>query len=356
MTLDLPIDYLEGKGAKRLPATLRMGQQRLLVAGQGLARSLALDDVLAPVRTTDGGRSLPLRDGGALYCRDGDAWDRWAAATGHRHQLVPRTNPAWPWCAVVLATIGVLLAVGAALHAWALPWAARTLVTAVPPEVDRALGDAALKAVEADALVPSELPEARQARLRLAFAGIVRKSRGGQAVPVAHQVIFRKARDETLGPNALALPGGTIVVTDQLVELLADNEDAMLGVLAHEFGHIEARHGMRLFVQDSLLGVAYGWLFDDFGRLLGTAPVLLGRAAYSRDAERAADATSVQLLKASNISPLVMVGLLEKLAALPERPAAGDETPRWLGLTIASHPSSAERIQFFRDAAQSRRP
>jgi len=356
MTLDLPIDYLEGKGAKRLPATLRMGQQRLLVAGQGLARSLALDDLLVPVRTTDGGRSLPLRDGGTLYCRDGEAWDRWATAIGHRHQLVPRTNPAWPWFAVVLATIAIVLAAGAALYMWALPWAARTLVAAVPLEVDRALGDAALKAVEADALVPSELPEARQARLRLAFAGIVRKSRGGQAVPVAHQVIFRKARDHTMGPNALALPGGTIVVTDQLVELLADNEDAMLGVLAHEIGHIEARHGMRLFVQESLLGVTYGWLFDDFSRLLGAAPVLLGRAAYSRDAERAADAASVQLLKASNISPLVMVGLLEKLAALPERPATGGETPRWMGLTIASHPNDAERIQFFRDAAQSRSP
>ena len=353
MTLDLPIDYLEGKGAKRLPATLRMGQQRLLVAGQGLARSLALDDLLAPVRTTDGGRSLPLRDGGALYCRDGDAWDRWAATTGHRHQLVPRTNPAWPWFAGVVAILAVVLAAGAALHAWALPWAARTLVAAVPLEVDRALGDAALKALEADALVPSELPEARQARLRLAFAGIVRKSSGGQTVP-AHQVIFRKARDNTMGPNALALPGGTIVVTDELVELLADNEDAMLGVLAHEFGHIEGRHGMRIFVQESLLGVAYGWVFDDFTRLLGAAPVLLGRAAYSRDAERAADAASVQVLKASNISPLVMVTFFERLAALPERAATDGQPPRWIGLAIASHPNDAERIQFFRDAAQSR--
>ena len=356
MTLDLPIDYLEGKGAKRLPATLRMGQQRLLVAGQGLARSLALDDLLTPVRTTDGGRSLPLRDGGALYCRDGEAWDRWAAATGHRHQLVPRTNPAWPWFAVVVAMIAIVLGVGAALYVWALPWASRTFVAAVPLEVDRALGDATLKSIEAEALAPSELPEARQARVRLAFAGIVRKSRGGQAVPVAHQVIFRKARENTIGPNALALPGGTIVVTDQLVELLADNEDAMLGVLAHEFGHIEARHGMRLFVQESLLSMAYGWLLDDFSRVLGAAPVLLGRAAYSRDAEREADATSVQLLKASNISPLVMVVFFEKLAALPQRQEADAQTPRWLGLGVGSHPEDAERIRFFRDAAQSRRP
>ena len=102
MNLDLPIDFREGKGTRPLPATLRMGQQRLLVAGQGLARSLALDDLLAPERTTDGGRSLPLRDGGVLYCPDGAAWDRWATAAGLRRRLVPRANPVWAWIALFI--------------------------------------------------------------------------------------------------------------------------------------------------------------------------------------------------------------------------------------------------------------
>lgn len=353
MHLDLPIDYREGKGAKSLPATLRMGQERLLIAGQGLARSLALDDLLAPQRTTDGGRTLPLRDGGALYCRDGSAWDRWAVANGHQRELVPRANPAWPWLALFFATLALASALGGGLYAWALPWAARTLVALVPIEVDRGLGDAALKSAEAEALSPSELPEARQARLRLAFAGVVRKAYGDKGGPT-YQVLFRKARDAAMGPNAFALPGGTIVVTDELVDLLAAHDDALLGVMAHELGHVEGRHGMRLFVQTSVLGVVAGWALGDFSGLLATAPVMLGRAAYSRDAEREADAASVRILKASGVSPLVMVTFFEKLAARPARAEGDEDTARWLGLTIASHPRDAERIRFFRDAAQSR--
>lgn len=351
MTHDLPIDYREGKGAPSVPATLRMGQQRLLVAGQGLARSLPFDDLLQPERTTDGGRSVVLRSGGALYCRDGAAWDKWAAAHGHARELVPRTNTVWPWLALFMATLALAVALGTSLYVWALPWAARTLVALVPLEVDRALGDASLKSVELDSLAPSQLPEARQARLRLAFAGIVRQAHGDK--PPVHQILFRKSRDKGMGPNAFALPGGTIVVTDELVDLLADNDDAVLGVMAHELGHVEHRHGMRLFVQSSLLGVLTGWVLGDFSGLMGTAPVVLGRAAYSRDAEREADAAAVALLKANRISPLVMVTFFEKLAAArPPVPEGG--MPRWLGLGIASHPEDAERMQFFRDAAQSR--
>ena len=353
MNLDLPIDFREGKGARPLPATLRMGQQRLLVAGQGLARSLALDDLLPPERTTDGGRSLPLRDGGVLYCPDGAAWDRWATAAGLRRRLVPRANPVWAWIALFITTLACAAALGTALYVWALPWAARTLVAMVPTEVDRALGDAALKSVEADDLAPSELAEARQARLRLAFAGVVRKA-WGDLPPPRHELLFRKSRDPAMGPNAFALPGGTIVVTDELVELLDGHEDAVLGVMAHELGHVEARHGMRLFVQTSVLGVLAGWVLGDFSGMVAAAPVMLGQAAYSRDAEREADATSVRVLKASNISPLVMVTFFEKLAARPAAEPASEATPRWMGLAIASHPDDIERIQFFRDAAQSR--
>ena len=194
------------------------------------------------------------------------------------------------------------------------------------------------------------MPRGRKARLalRVLLAYKARKAHGDK--PPVHQILFRKSRDKGMGPNAFALPGGTIVVTDELVELLDDNDDAVLGVMAHELGHVEHRHGMRLFVQSSLLGVLTGWVLGDFSGLMGTAPVVLGRAAYSRDAAREADAAAVALLKASRISPLVMVTFFEKLAAA-RPPAPADGMTRWLGLGIASHPEDAERMQFFRDAA-----
>lgn len=349
MTPDLFIDFREGKGAPSLPATLRMGQERLLIAGQGLARSLAFADLLAPVRTTDGGRSVPLKDGGALYCPDGAAWDRWAVAHGHARLLVPRANTLWPWLAMFVVTLALVVAAGTGLYAWGLPWAARTLVAVIPVEVDRALGDAALKAADADTLSPSELPEARQSRLRLAFAGIVRKAYGTQAPP--YQLLFRKVRDTTLGPNAFALPGGTIVVTDALVEMLDGHDDVVLGVMAHELGHVSQRHGMGLMVQTRALSVVTSWVLGDFSRVLASAPAVLGNAAYSRAAEREADVAAVVVLKASGISPLVMLTLFDKLQAQGGG-APRDESTAWFGVSLASHPADAERVHFFRDAAQ----
>ena len=79
-----------------------------------------------------------------------------------------------------------------------------------------------------------------------------------------HRLVFRKSR---IGPNAFALPGGTMVMTDQLVELV-DHDDAVLtGVLAHELGHLQARHGMRMLVQATAIGAVSSLVFGDFSAL-----------------------------------------------------------------------------------------
>ena len=91
------------------------------------------------------------------------------------------------------------------------------------------------------------------------------------------------------------------------------NDDAVLGVLAHEFGHVRLRHAMRQLVQVSAVGFAVSVAFGDYGTLIGSAPVLLATLGYSRDAEREADAESVRLMRAVGISPRVMVGFFEAI-------------------------------------------
>lgn len=351
MSLDLPIDYRIAPGARSLPATLRMGRERLLVAGQGLARSLALDDVLPAQRTVDGGRTLPLRDGGVLYCPDGAAWDRWAAATGHQRRLVPRRNPTWSWLASFVATVVFATALSGALYVWALPWVARALVAVIPPEADRALGEAAWNVLEHDVLAPSELPEASQARLRLAFDGIVRTAWGPDGKPPPYRVVFRRAQAGGLGANALALPGGIVVVTDDLVTALEGQEDALLGLMAHELGLVQSRTAMRLIAQARLPRMVAGWVLGDFTRMTVAAPRVLAHATLPRGAVREADDAAVQVLRASNLSPLVMVAAFEKLSGAPGHDG---EPADWSGLAVSRHLGDPDRVKFFRDAAQSR--
>jgi Zn-dependent protease with chaperone function len=167
----------------------------------------------------------------------------------------------------------------------------------------------------------------------------------------AWKLEFRRARDKRLGPNALALPGGTIILTDELAELLPGDPDAVLGVLGHEFGHVRLRHAMRQLVQASAIGFAVSVAFGDYGTLIGTAPVLLASLGYSRDAEREADAESVRLMRAAGISPRVMVAFfeaIERWRAGQKRAGVDDDA---IGLAFSSHPATAERIAFFRAAA-----
>jgi predicted Zn-dependent protease len=104
---------------------------------------------------------------------------------------------------------------------------------------------------------------------------------------------------------------------------------------------------MRSLVQVTLLGTATSLAFGDFSNILAAAPVLLGQLAYSRDFEREADQHAVQVLRASEISPEVMVTLFERLAQ--QRTSVRDSH---VGIAFASHPAETERIRLFRDAAR----
>jgi predicted Zn-dependent protease len=236
------------------------------------------------------------------------------------------------------------------LYAWGIPWMGRVAVAAIPLSVDHAIGEAALKALDDDMLQPSALPAEQQQRLRDALQRAVATLPPG-SVP-EHRLVFRRGK---LGPNAFALPGGTLVMTDALVRLVNGDEAMVVGVLGHELGHVTERHGLRLLVQAGVIGALSSVVLGDFSTLLAGAPVLLGQAAYSRDAEREADAHAVNVLKAAGHSPAVMVAFFEKIAgrdapAVPGRPTESPSASGF-GIAIASHPADEERIRYFREAA-----
>lgn len=305
--------------------------------------SVPAAEVHWPERTRHGGRLAQLPDGQSLQAVDVAAWDAWMAQHQPvRESWVVRMQQNWRG---VAASLLLLVAALAAMYQWGLPWVAVGVTALVPQRIDALIGDGVLDSLDRNLTKPSELPAAEQARIRRAFTQMVARAHPDDAPPWTLE--FRAARDKDLGPNALALPGGTIVLTDELVQLLPDNDDAVLGVLGHEFGHVRLRHSMRQLVQASAVGFATSVAFGDYGTLIGTAPVLLATLGYSRDAEREADAESVRLMRATGISPRVMVGFFEAIERWrgQQSPEAGESA---IGMAFSSHPATAERIQFFK--------
>ena len=134
-------------------------------------------------------------------------------------------------------------------------------------------------------------------------------------------------------PNAFALPGGFVFVTDGLLRLCADDREASAFVVAHEMGHVLLDHARDRLMADLV--------FDVVGRRVPAAGQvvreMLGKG-YSRDQELEADREAVRLLMAAGFHPDGGVRALESLAR--HTPEQED-----LGEYFSTHPRLHERIR-----------
>ncbi|MDJ0945026.1 MAG: M48 family metalloprotease [Kiloniellales bacterium] len=155
--------------------------------------------------------------------------------------------------------------------------------------------------------------------------------------------------------NAFALPGGYIYITRGLLAL-AENEAEVAGVLAHEIGHVTARHSAERYGNTVAAGVATTLLSVLVG---GPAAQAAGGAAglalqsYSRDQEFEADMLGVRYLSRAGYDPGGMSSFLEKLQAhsrleaeLRGKPGEADKFD-----IMQTHPRTADRIQKAAQAA-----
>jgi Zn-dependent protease with chaperone function len=242
---------------------------------------------------------------------------------------------------LTILVVGFIAFVGVA-YVYGVPLGARLVLMLVPQSVDETIGTLSFESMDGEVVRPSRLPAAEQTRLRTAFERAIEAADGPSAAPT--RLDFRSG---DIGPNAFALPGGRIVMTDELVSLVDGRQDVIVGVLAHEYGHVRARHGVRMVAQSALLALGMSILFGDVTSMLAGASRMLGEQAYSRDAEREADAESVRVMRAAGISPRVMVAFFDMLASKNLGSGRGP------AIAFASHPADAERIEFFTRAASS---
>jgi len=147
--------------------------------------------------------------------------------------------------------------------------------------------------------------------------------------------------------NGFSLPGGHVYITTALLKLANDNE--LASVLAHEVGHIVARHSLKTLKQSQeydeiakslgeLTGVA-GSIARDLGVTLGQIVGAGLLTIHTRDEEREADFLGVRAMPAAGFDQQGMVTMFQRLARIEE------QNSDLLGSLFSDHPDAAERIE-----------
>ena len=150
--------------------------------------------------------------------------------------------------------------------------------------------------------------------------------------------------DET---NAWALPGGKVGVYTGIFKAARD-QDQLAGVIAHEIGHVVARHhneritrqqgaGTVLQLLSAIAGARYG---EGVGNAVAQGGSVAAQAGFllpnSRIQESEADVLGQQLMARAGFDPRGAVALWQNMAA-----AGGSRPPEWL----STHPDPASRLR-----------
>lgn len=151
--------------------------------------------------------------------------------------------------------------------------------------------------------------------------------------------------------NALAAPGGFIFITKGLIAQCRD-EEMLASVLAHEVGHVNAKHGLkaikksRLMDTFKLLGteVAAKYSPADIAELTNLFQGVLSDIAgeliekgYDRTLEYEADALSVKFTKATGYNPNGLSDFLKTLVNVTKKEGGKG----W----FQTHPTPQDRLK-----------
>ncbi|CAA6803053.1 MAG: Unknown protein [uncultured Sulfurovum sp.] len=219
-------------------------------------------------------------------------------------------------------------------------YSANLLANVLPKSTLDEVSSITLEHLEEGYLKPSKLSKRQEAIIQAHFNRLV-------AGDSTYKLHFRSSSQ--MGPNAFALPSGDIVLTDQLVALSRDNDFRdILGVLAHEKGHVAKKHSLRMAIKAGIASVIIGYITGDISFIATTIPTLLVNNSYSREFEREADVYAVKEMKRLNVSTRYMSELFEVLDA-----KYADKTHQSrLRNLMASHPLTSERIEYLRESVK----
>jgi beta-barrel assembly-enhancing protease len=341
MKLDWRGDYFDGHTAARHEAWVRLTPRGLEIVPQNRE---AVFWPYPEIRRAEGhqhGEPVRLERGAetfeTLLVDDPDFLPtvrRFAPdETGHFHGLRPRRVRIFTTLLAAAASVAIV----AALYLWGIPALATAAARYVPIAWEERLGEAIM-----EHLAPAErrcTDAAASRTLDAIVAALI-----APAPDISYRLRVFVVKESSV--NALAAPGGFIVVYQGLLERTKSAEE-LAGVLAHEAQHVLKRHATRALLEQASTRLLLSALLGDIGGLeifgLESARVL-GILSYSRRNEQEADAEGMRMVLEAGIDPQGMIAFFESMNKL------GGPQPQILAY-LSTHPSTEHRIERLKSIA-----
>ncbi len=338
---DIKGEIFDGRSSRHFSAVLReKGNGELQLSWDEGRASYPLRSVKVSTRVGNTPRNLDLPNGWKFETSNNDAVD--AILVKHKahgwHRVVSLNSRGGHLFSSLMFFL--LLAWGLWLYGGA--WMAAIAVEQLPPDINGTASERTLRYLDEHAFGTSRLPDRLQKRLQARFAAMISAARG----EYQFELQFRRGK-ELLGANAIALPSGTVILTDELVRL-AQNDDELEAVMAHELAHVVKRHALQQSLQHSVLNLFLAFTIGNVSGIDEALSELYLQQGYGEDQEREADSFAYNYLRANGIDTAHYADLLRRLqqykqVKLAQSAAEGSEVFAY----PFTHPGMEQRLAYF---------
>ncbi len=335
--------YFDGLISREIPAELVASGNEISILlpeeyEEFIPAATNLESMLISSRLDSVPRSLRFPSGQQFLCEDNDAIDAMLEDSNLqvKSTIAHRLESYLP---LVVLSVFFIFAAGFAFVRFGVPAIANETAKLVPPSIEIAMGEGVLEEMtENGLLLESQIEETSQSDLRQYLISL--------SPPDSNvTIVFRDSH--LFGANAFALPGGTIVFTDELIKLV-DYEEELLAIYLHELGHVKHKHLLKQGLQQSLLTLFIVSVTGDATAatdLVSLLPTLLISLNYSREFETESDQYALDQLEHLETDPAYFANIMRKLMGAETTPNSFFISSKYL----STHPAPDERLSHIGD-------
>jgi len=347
-----------GENAEKLQSGAICSNDGTMQLESGLAPATQINDLVISNPIGGIARTISFPNGAMFETKDHEKLNSWLQSQTKSESWIQLLESNWRFVFLALLVTGLAVFAGAR---WGIPAASNYIAYKLPPEVSTYIGAGTLETLDERLFNDTTLTVDRRTTISSRFERAIRNTNSD----FQYRLLFRGGG--AIGPNAFALPDGTVVITDELIAL-AKNDDEIMSVLFHEIGHVEHRHSLRMVISHSGLAILSLAILGDVnsaGALVLALPSLLVESSYSRDLESEADNYALKAMQQDGLEPVHFANLMLRLercgylatedinAENCDEHKSNDDQEKSLFHYLSSHPATDERIQKFGDTKNS---